>query len=225
MSLQGSRQTDTGADRHARILQSGSYQCATDGTKKKTKSLPDGNYQESDRREMVEASRIADGININEEFQQHGRGQRTRKLTEKGMEYQASLMKEKVEKMTARLTRKYSAVEDLLYSSKNMLAVEEEMQQFNDLLKLLISLHGEYNGMLEGEVQMKNEEWFDRIDEEAFNFKRRVQAWLKSAEEDWQSYSKKTPVRRPSCKSSRSGESKQSIKTFRTGESKKSSSS
>ena len=34
-------------------------------------------------------------------------------------------------------------VEDLLYSSRNMIAVEEEMLQLNDMFKLLMSLHME----------------------------------------------------------------------------------
>ena len=58
-------------------------------------------------------------------YEEHGRGQRTKKMTTKGLEYQISLMKEK-RQMYSRLLRKCGMVEDLLYSSRNTIAVEEE---------------------------------------------------------------------------------------------------
>ena len=56
-----------------------------------------------------------------------GRSQRSRELTSKGLEYKISLLKERREKTYSRLARKCNAVEDLLYSSKNKVVVEEDM--------------------------------------------------------------------------------------------------
>ena len=84
--------------------------------------------------------------------------------------------------MYARLIRKCAAIEDLFYSSRNIKAVQE-ICQFNDQLKLLMSLHEEIHTMLEVE-KIESDEWIDKMDEQIFNFKRRIHTWLKDAEED-----------------------------------------
>ena len=42
--------------------------------------------------------------------------------------------------------------------------VKEEMGQFNDLLKMLLSVRIEYNALLENKFRVKDDEWFDEID-------------------------------------------------------------
>ena len=61
---------------------------------------------------------------------------RRRKLTEKIRAYIATLLKERREKINGRI-RKCSIIEDLLLSNKNIIAVEEELAQFNYLFKIL----------------------------------------------------------------------------------------
>ena len=56
-------------------------------------------------------------------------------------------MKEKRQKMYSGLLRKCDVFEDLLYSNRNMIAVEEEMSQFNHMVKPLMPLHREYGAM------------------------------------------------------------------------------
>ena len=75
-------------------------------------------------------------------------------------------------------------VEDLLYSSRNMIVAEEELSKLNDIFKLLMSLHREYGAMLSEEEQMENGDWFDLVDEEVFAFKRKINLWLKNVTED-----------------------------------------
>ena len=57
------------------------------------------------------------------------------------------------------------------------------MCQFNDQLKLLMSLHEEIHAMLEEEEEEKieSDEWMNEL---VFNFKRRVHTWLENGEED-----------------------------------------
>ena len=63
------------------------------------------------------------------------------------------------------------------------------MCQFNDQLKLLMSLHEEIHTMLEvEEEEIESDEWIDMVDEKIFIFKRRVHTWLKNAEEDRSSF-------------------------------------
>ena len=87
-----------------------------------------------------------------------GRGQRSKKPTSKGLEYKISLLKEQRETTYSRLARKCNAVEDMFYLSKNKVAGEEEMLQINDLTKLLMLLHDEYNELLREEDQAETDE-------------------------------------------------------------------
>ena len=77
------------------------------------------------------------------------------------------------------MIRKYDTIEDLLCSSKNKVTVEEEMNQFNDLLKMLIDVHQDYNQLLEHNEREKDDDWFDEIDNQACSFKRKVHCWLR----------------------------------------------
>ena len=101
-------------------------------TRMKASCLPDELYQHGDTSMYAELRR----------------GQKTKKITKKVLEYQISLIKKKRQKMYSRLLRKCGLVEDLLYSSRNMIAVKEEMLQLNVMFKLLMSLHREYSVML-----------------------------------------------------------------------------
>ena len=64
------------------------------------------------------------------------------------------------------------------------------MSQLNDMFELLMSLHRKYGAMLSVEEQMENGDWFDFVDEEVFTFKRKINLWLKNAEEDERSRAK-----------------------------------
>ena len=83
-----------------------------------------------------------------------GRSTRSRNFIEKRLAYKKETLRERRRKINGRRIRKYSTIEDLLFSSKNVIAVEEEMKQFNDLFKMLLDAHQEYNQLL-GE----NETW------------------------------------------------------------------
>ena len=94
-------------------------------------------------------------------------------------------MKERRDKVYAKLIRKWAAIENLFYSSRNITAVQEEMCQLNDQLKLLMSLHEEIHKMLEVEEgKTESNEWIDMMGEEIFNFKRMVHIWIKNVEEN-----------------------------------------
>ena len=72
----------------------------------------------------------------------------------------------------------YGAIEDLLCSSTNKVAVEEEMNQFNDLLKMLIDVHQDYNQLLVDDEREKGDDWFVEIETQVCSFKRKVHCWL-----------------------------------------------
>ena len=62
-----------------------------------------------------------------------GRATRSRNLIEKDLAYKRETLRERRRNINSTLIRKYSTIEDLLFSSKNIIAVEEEMKQFSDL--------------------------------------------------------------------------------------------
>ena len=53
------------------------------------------------------------------------------------------------------------------------------MNQFNDLLKMLIDVHHDYNQLLDDDEREKDGDWFDEIDTQACSFKRKVHCWLR----------------------------------------------
>ena len=50
------------------------------------------------------------------------------------------------------MLRKCSTIEDLLFSTRNLVVMEEEFAQFNDLFKMLLGPHEEYNALLDYET-------------------------------------------------------------------------
>ena len=110
MLLQEVRQFDTRTDGDGNILINNRYrsqpafddfQNESAATRMKASTLPYELYQHGDT----------------SMYEELGRGQRNKKMTKKGLEYQISLMKEKRQKMYSRLLTKCGVVDDLLYAS------------------------------------------------------------------------------------------------------------
>ena len=87
-----------------------------------------------------------------------GRSKRSRNLTPKRLAYKCNILWERRSRINERLIRKYATIEDLLFSRRNVVAVQEEMGQFNDLFQMLLSAHEEYNELLEDEARVKEDE-------------------------------------------------------------------
>ena len=113
-----------------------------------------------------------------------GRSKRSRNLTPKRLAYKCNIIRERRSRINGRFIRKYATFEDLLFSTRNVVVVQEEMGQCSDLLKMLLSAHEEYNALLEDEARAKEDEWFDGIDNQVFSFKRKITCWLKNVEEE-----------------------------------------
>ena len=69
--------------------------------------------------------------------------------------------------------RKCSIIEDL-FSNKNRIAVEEELPQFNNLFKMLLSIHEEYSQVLDDDKRADEDDWFDDLDNTVCTFKRKI---------------------------------------------------
>ena len=63
------------------------------------------------------------------------RSKRFRNLTAKGLAYKYNILCERRSRINGRLVRKYATIEDLLFSTRNLVAVQEEMGQFKWLIQ------------------------------------------------------------------------------------------
>ena len=83
-----------------------------------------------------------------------------------------------------RIVRKSSVVDSLLYLSRNVETVREEMLQINDIFKQLMDVHKEYNSLLPLEAQEDDKKWFDDIDADILVFKQKIHNWIREVEHD-----------------------------------------
>lgn len=72
------------------------------------------------------------------------------------------------------LLRRCSTIEDLLFSTKNLVAMEEELAQLNYLVKMLMDTHEEDNVLLDDEARATDNDWFDDLDNQVCTFKRKT---------------------------------------------------
>ena len=81
--------------------------------------------------------------------------------------------------------------------TRSLVAVEEELAQFNDLFKMLLGTHEEYNALLEDEERAVDDDCFDDLASRVFAFKRKTLNWVNSVSKEQQS-SRKPQIKRRS---------------------------
>ena len=100
------------------------------------------------------------------------------------MQYQVEQLQEKSKIAKRRIIRKSSAVDSLLYSSRNVETVREQMLQIDGMFKRLMDMPKEYNSLLPLEAQKDDKKWFDDIDTDMLVFKQKIDNWIREAEHD-----------------------------------------
>ena len=150
-----------------------------------------------------------------------GRSKKSRNLTPKRFAHKCNILWERRSRINGRLIRKYATIEDLLFSTRNVIAVQEEMGQFNDLFQMLLSAHEEYNSLLEDEARVKEDGWFDEIGNQVFSFKRKITCWLKNAEEENKSKSSPRCSRSSASKTSKGSKTSKESRPSRGSKSSK----
>ena len=94
----------------------------------------------------VKSGGLMDAVSVNDVYQADsvdGVTIRRSKLTKKGREYQQKMLFDKRKNLHARMTRKSKLIDDLVYSSKNLTTVREEMHQYDDQFKMLDVNHAQ----------------------------------------------------------------------------------
>ena len=102
-----------------------------------------------------------------------------RKYTEKGLQYQRSVLMDRRSQLHKRLMRKSSIIDDQLYSKQNLTVVKENLGQFDDIFKLPTEVHKQQWKQLSEEEQHTDNQWFKGVDEMVFSFKHRVYNWVR----------------------------------------------
>lgn len=72
-------------------------------------------------------------------------------MIEKDFQYKLEQLKIKREKLNSNLLRKSGMINDMMYSSVNACPVWEDMEEFNDLIKLLTLVSEEYQQLVTNE--------------------------------------------------------------------------
>ena len=77
-----------------------------------------------------------------------------------------------MEKRQAKLVaRSSSEVDDLMYSYQNRITVKEDLEQLNNMFKMVVEIHHEQE---EIDEQYDDEIWLDDMDQKIFSFKQNV---------------------------------------------------
>ena len=103
-------------------------------------------------------------------------GKRKTKPTPRWIGYQLVELEKKHSRLNKKMIRKSSAVEGMLYSFKNLESVRDQMQQLDDIFKMMFEVHKETD------AQETDEEWFDEVEHNLCAFKQKIHNWLKDAE-------------------------------------------
>ena len=111
-------------------------------------------------------------------------GKRKNKDTARWLEYQSFQLEEKRSRLYGRLIRISNAVNELLYSPRNVEVVREQILQVDDLFKTVTGMHKEYNALLPVEQQDTVEDWFDEINASMLQFKQKIHGWIKDVERE-----------------------------------------
>ena len=141
------------------------------------------------------------------------RTQRTTKLTEKRLQYRLELLRKRRSKLHGKLLRKSSMIDEITYSWVNTTAIREEIDQFNDTIKLFMSAQKKYQSLLTGKEQAADSERYDQFDEKVFSFKHKMVKWLKEAELNNEEVKSRMSSKSGSSRSCKLGSSKSSSKS------------
>ena len=121
---------------------------------------------------------------------------------------------EKRKRLLSRLQKKSENINELIKSRLNVRTVNQEFNQYDDLLKLCLDTHYHYHSKLEDSQQRDNNSRFDEVDQNVFTFKRFVHNYIKDNDENCSRKSSKSSQSKKSSVSngSRSSGSSTSMK-------------
>ena len=158
--------------------------------------------QQQDLRQGIE--NLLCSINSNPEVGNSFDGitKRSKKQTEKGLACSLQVLFEKRKRSLSRLQRKSENINTLIQSKLNVQTVNEEFNQYDDLLKMFLDTRYQYHSKLVDFQQIEDSNWFDEVDQNIFTFKHLVHNYIQDNEESCSRKSSKSSKSKKSSVSS-----------------------
>ena len=100
------------------------------------------------------------------------------------------------------MQRKSENINNLIQSKLNVRTVNEEFNQYDDLLIMVLDTHYQYYSKLEDSQQIEDGNWFDEVDQNKFTFKHLVHNHIQDNEENRSRKSSKSSKSKKSSVSS-----------------------
>ena len=149
-----------------------------------TVPVPDERDETTEKQNRRQRSMTEDAIMSDNRSRLVGNldGKRRSKPFKHWLDYKTSQLEERRSKLHSRIIKKSSAVDELLYSSRNNETVREQMIQIDEKFKMLMEVQKEYNSLLPLEMKEQDEEWLDDVDGDMLSFKNKIHNWIKDAE-------------------------------------------
>ena len=107
---------------------------------------------------------------------------RNQKPAQQWVQYQMDKFLKKRSSYNKKIITKSSTIKGIMYSPKNIEVVIDQMQQLDDIFKMILDVQNKYHSLLPAEEQERNEEWFDEVDHNICIFKQKIYCWIKDAE-------------------------------------------
>ena len=107
-----------------------------------------------------------------------------KKLTEKIRGLQLDELEKSRSNLHRKMTKETNTVEYMLYFFKNTEVVREQLQQSDDIFRMMLDIQKSYNSLLPPAEQKREEEWFEVLDHNICSFKWKIHSWIKDAEAD-----------------------------------------
>ena len=152
-------------------------------------SRSDGNFGEEHLHNVLLEDQFADvwrsrsiAADVNDEGESLEVAKRKSKPTQRWVQYQLDELLKKRSSYNKKIIRKSSTIEGMMYSPKNIEAVRDQMQQLDDIFKVMLDVQKEYHSLLPAEEQERDEEWFDEVDHNVCIFKQTIHCWIKDTE-------------------------------------------
>ena len=103
-----------------------------------------------------------------------------------------------------------------MYSYQNSITVKEELAQLNDMFKMLVDIHEEFEQI---DKEYTDDIWFDDTEQKVLSLKHKVHNWLKEEEKEHKKdHSSRSSIKSSSSKSKSSTREKAVEEKLRVAE-------
>ena len=127
-------------------------------------SRSDGNIGEENMHNILSENQFADAwrsrsiaADVNNEGESLKIAKWKSKPTQWWVQYHLDELQKKHSSYNKKTIRKFSTIEGLMYSLKNIETIRDQMQQLDDIFKAMLDVQKEYNSLLPAEEEPKKE--------------------------------------------------------------------